>query len=317
MKSTVAGQPVDTGLLVLFDEIYQTQSVTRAAEKLGLSQPTVSVWLAKLRRALGDPLFVRTAGGMKPTPRAETLIGPAREALALLRGLSGAGSAFDPSSAGRVFKLCMTDASHITLLPRLLAYLRAIAPGVGLAVAPIDASTARALESGEADLALGFVAGLESGFYEQALYKQDFVCLVSARHPRLRDTLTLRNYREEAHVAVLSSTSYPMINTAMKRQRIARRVHLELPGFLGLAAIVSSTDLVATVPRTIGETLARNGELRVLACPVKLTTFSVKQYWHARYHHDPGHRWLRARCAELFAQRRVAKMPAGSVDRDA
>jgi DNA-binding transcriptional LysR family regulator len=201
----------------------------------------------------------------------------------------------------------MTDASHITLLPRLLADLRAIAPGVGLAVAPIDASTARALEAGEADLALGFVAGLESGFYEQALYKQDFVCLVSARHPRLRDTLTLRNYREEAHVAVLSSTSYPMINAAMKRQRIARRVHLELPGFLGLAAIVSSTDLVATVPRTIGETLARNGELRVLPCPVKLTTFSVKQYWHARYHHDPGHRWLRARCAELFAQRAVVR----------
>ena len=304
MKSTLAGQPVDTGLLVLFDEIYQTQSVTRAAEKLDLSQPTVSVWLAKLRRAFGDPLFVRTAGGMKPTPRAEMLIGPAREALALLRGLSGTAS-FDASTARRVFRLCMTDASHITLLPRLLAHMRAIAPGVGLAVAPIDASTARVLEAGEADLALGFVAGLESGFYEQALYKQDFVCLVSARHPRLRETLPLRNYREEAHVAVLSSTSYPMINAAMKRQKIARRVHLELPGFLGLAAIVSSTDLVATVPRTIGEALARNGELRVLPCPVKLTTFSVKQYWHGRYHHDPGHRWLRARCAELFAQRAV------------
>jgi DNA-binding transcriptional LysR family regulator len=306
MKSTISGVPIETALLVLFDEIYQTQSVTRAAEKLDVSQPTVSVWLAKLRRALADPLFVRTAGGMKPTPRAEATIGPVRDALALLRGLAGTAS-FDASTARRVFRLCMTDASHITLLPRLLAHLRTIAPGVGLAVAPIDASTARALEAGEADLALGFVAGLESGFYEQALYKQDFVCLVSARHPRLRDTLTLRNYREEAHVAVLSSTSYPMINAALKRQKITRRVHLELPGFLGLAAIVSSTDLVATVPRTIGETLARNGELRVVPCPVKLTTFSVKQYWHARYHHDPGHRWLRARCAELFAQRAVVK----------
>jgi DNA-binding transcriptional LysR family regulator len=180
--------------------------------------------------------------------------------------------------------------------------LREIAPGVGLTVLPIDASTARALESGETDLALGFVAGLESGFHEQSLYSQDFVCLVNGRHPRVRDEFTLRDFRDEAHVAVLSSTSYPMVNTAMKRQRIDRRVALELPGFLGLAAIVSSTDLIATVPRTIGEALARTGTIRVMACPVRLPTFSVKQYWHARYHHDHGNRWLRAQCAALFAQ---------------
>ena len=302
MKSTVAGVPVEAALLVLFDEIYQLQSVTRAAEKLDVSQPTVSVWLAKLRRALHDPLFVRTSGGMKPTPKADALIGPAREALALLRRISGQESAFDPATARRLFRICMTDASHITLLPRLLAHLRSVAPDVGLEVAPIAASTAQALESGDADLALGFVPGLESGFHEQALYAQDFVCLGNARHPRIRDALTLRDYRDEAHVAVLSSTSYPMLNEAMKRQRIARRVYLELPGFLGLAAIVASTDLIATVPRTIGETLARTGAIRVFACPVKLPTFSVKQYWHARYHRDPGHRWLRARCADLFAQ---------------
>jgi DNA-binding transcriptional LysR family regulator len=302
MKSTVAGVPVEAALLVLFDEIYQLQSVTRAAEKLDLSQPTVSVWLAKLRRVLHDPLFVRTSGGMKPTPRADALIGPAREALALLRRISGQESAFDPATARRLFRICMTDASHITLLPRLLAHLRSVAPDVGLEVAPISASTAQALESGDADLALGFVPGLESGFHEQALYAQDFVCLVNARHPRIRDAFTLRDFRNEAHVAVLSSTSYPMLNEAMKRQRIARRVYLELPGFLGLAAIVASTDLVATVPRTIGETLARSGTIRVFACPVKLPMFSVKQYWHARYHRDPGHRWLRACCADLFAQ---------------
>jgi DNA-binding transcriptional LysR family regulator len=304
VKSAIPGVPVETALLVLFDEIYQTQSVTRAAEKLDLSQPTVSVWLAKLRRALGDPLFVRTARGMKPTPRAEALIEPARAALTLLRGISGQPSAFDPATARRIFRICMTDASHIVLLPRLLAHLREIAPGVGLAVTPIDASTAHTLESGDADLALGFVAGLESGFHEQALYTQDFVCLVSARHPRLHDTITLRDYREEAHVAVLSSTSYPMVNAAMKRQKIARRVYLELPGFLGLAAIVSSTDLVATVPRGIGETLARTGEIRVLPCPVRLPAFSVKQYWHARFHQEPGHRWLRARCSQLFGRHR-------------
>lgn len=302
MKSTVAALPLDASLLLLFDEIYRVRSVTRAADALGLSQPTVSVWLAKLRRDLRDPLFVRTSSGMKPTPRADALIAPAREALALLRRIASEDDRFDAATAKRTFRICMTDASHITLLPRLLAYVRAVAREVGLEVAPITAETPQALESGAADLALGFVAGLETGFHEQPLYGQDFVCLVGTRHPRIGDTLTLQAYTQEAHVAVLSSTSYPMLNDALKRQRIRRRVFLELPGFLGLAAVVSATDLIATVPRTIGETLAAGGSIRVLPCPVRVPTFSVKQYWHARYHNDPGHRWIRAVCAQLFAQ---------------
>jgi DNA-binding transcriptional LysR family regulator len=302
VKSTVASLPLDASLLVLFDEIYRLRSVTRAAEVLDLSQPTVSVWLGKLRRQLRDPLFVRTSAGMQPTPRADALIDPAREALTLLRRIATGVDVFDAATARRIFRLAMTDASHITLLPRLLAHLRAVAPGVGLEVAPISSGTAQALEAGGADLALGFVTGLESGFHEQALYAQDFVCLVGTRHPRITSTFTLRAFTEEAHVAVLSSTSYPMLSAALGRQRIVRRVFLELPGFLGLAAIVSSTDLIATVPRTIGETLAATGGIRVFPCPVKIAPFNVKQYWHARYHHDAGHRWLRSVCATLFAK---------------
>ncbi len=106
----------------------------------------------------------------------------------------------------------------------------------------------------------------------------------------------MRAYREEAHIGILSSTSYPMLQSALRSQGIERRMLLELPGFLGLASIVSSTDLVATVPRTIGEAVARMGAIRVLACPVRVPTFMVSQYWHARYHHDPGVRWLRGVC---------------------
>jgi DNA-binding transcriptional LysR family regulator len=301
---------IDSRLLALFDALYRTQSVTRAADRLGLSQPTVSIWLGRLRRRWHDPLFVRTSAGMQPTPRAHALIGPVRDALDLLQRLAGGEPAFDPGRADRDFRLCMTDASHITLLPRLLAHVRAVAPGIRLEVAPISNETRRLLENGDADLALGFVPGLESGFHEQALYDQDFVCLVSARHPRIGATLTQKRFGEEAHVGVLSSSTYTMLSAALKRQRIRRNVSLELPGFLGLAAIVSSTDLVATVPRTIGETLARTAGVRVLACPVRIPAFSVKQYWHARSHHDAGHRWLRGACATLFARTR-AKQPAG------
>jgi DNA-binding transcriptional LysR family regulator len=289
-------------MLVLFDEVYRTQSMTRAADRLDVSQPTASIWLAKLRREWHDPLFVRTSAGMQPTPRADALIGPTREALALLRGLSGDDSTFDPGSAHRSFRICMTDASHITLLPRILAHVRGVGPNVRLEVANISAATAHMLETGEADLALGYIPGLEAGFHEQPLYAQDFICLVSTQHPRIGAVFTSRAYKDEAHIGILSSTSYPMLQSSLKSQGIDRRVQLELPGFLGLAAIVSSTDLIATVPRTIGETLARMGPIKVFPCPVKVPTFTVKQYWHVRYHHDPGARWLRGVCARLFAR---------------
>lgn len=302
MEPKLVTVPRDVRMLVLFDEVYRTQSMTCAADRLDVSQPTASIWLAKLRRDWHDPLFVRTSAGMQPTPRADALIGPTREALALLRGLSGDESTFDPGSAHRSFRICMTDASHITLLPRLLAHVRGVGPEILLEVAPIAASTAHMLETGEADLALGFVPGLEAGFHEHRLYEQDFICLVNAKHPRIGAVFTPRAYKEEAHIGILSSTSYPMLQRSLKSQGIDRRVQLELPGFLGLAAIVSSTDLIATVPRTIGETLARMGSIKVFPCPVKVPTFTVKQYWHVRYHHDPGVRWLRGVCAQLFAR---------------
>src|SRR3954469_22056151 len=120
---------LDPRLLRLFDALFTTGSVTRAAEKLGQSQPTISIWLARLRRELDDPLFVRSAEGMLPTPRAEALIGTARQALEMLRRLSELRTDFDPASAKRRFRIWMTDASHITLLPAVLAHLRPIAPG--------------------------------------------------------------------------------------------------------------------------------------------------------------------------------------------
>ena len=290
----------DTRLLRLLDLLYDTRSVTRAAERLGLSQPTVSIWLGQLREQYGDPLFVRTPRGMEPTPRADAMVGPAREALDAMRRLGRAGADFDPATSTRHFRICMTDASHITLLPPWLAHVRALAPSVSLSAARIDASTADALASGEADLAVGLVPWLEAGFYQQALYPQDWVCLVNGRHPRLGDTLDLAAYEAEAHVGIAAGTGAPLLAGALRAQAVQRRVLLELPGFLGLGAILSTTDLVATLPRQIGETLARASGLRVLDCPVAIEGFTVKQHWHARYHHDAGNRWLRGVCAALF-----------------
>lgn len=287
-------------LLQLFDVLYDTRSVTRCAEQLGQSQPTISIWLARLREQLHDPLFVRTPVGMAPTPRADALIGPCREVLESLRRLTTHEPDFDPATALRRFRLCVSDASHITLLPQVLEHLRKVAPGIRLEAARIDGNTERALESGEADLAVGFVPWLGGGMYQQVLFAQDWVCLSSLDHPRIAGPLSLERYCAEGHVLITAGTGQKLLEAAMARQAIERRIILELPGFLGLGAIIGTTDLIATLPRHIGETLARMHQLTVHDCPVPIEAFSVKQHWHARYHLDSGNRWLRGVILELF-----------------
>ncbi|MBY4722582.1 MULTISPECIES: LysR family transcriptional regulator [Burkholderia] len=290
----------DLKLLQLFDLLYDTRSVTRVAEQLGQSQPTVSIWLARLREHLHDPLFIRTPGGMAPTPQADALIGPCREILESLRRFSAWEIAFDPATAQRRFRICMTDASHVTLLPRLLAYVRAQAPRVRLEAARIDGNTERALESGEADLAIGYVPWLSGGIYQQQLYEQDWVCLANRHHPRIRKRLGVNAYRTEGHVAITGGTGTALLDQALVRERIERQVVLELPGFLGLGAIVQTTDLITTLPRHIGETLAQASDLSVHPCPIPVEGFAVRQHWHARYHQEAGNRWLRSVVARLF-----------------
>ncbi|MFT3813192.1 MAG: LysR family transcriptional regulator [Acidovorax sp.] len=294
----------DLKLLQLFDLLYDTRSVTRAAAQLGQSQPTVSIWLGRLREQLGDPLFIRTPGGMAPTPRADALIGPCREILESLRRFATWEPGFDPATAQRRFRICMSDASHITLLPRLLAHVRAHAPGLRLEAARIDGHTERALETGEADLALGHVPWLGAGIYQQQLYEQDWVCLAQRPHPRIAGTLDAARYVAEGHVLIAAGTGAQLLEQALARARIERRVVLELPGFLGLGAIIRGTDLIATLPRHTGETLARANGLALYPCPIPVEGFAVRQHWHPRYHHEAGHRWLRGVVMELFGHQK-------------
>lgn len=294
---------LDPKWLQLFLLLHDGGSVTRAAEQLGQSQPTVSIWLRQLRDVLGDPLFIRTAQGMRPTPRAEALVAPVRQVLDGLREIAAPPEAFDPLVTTRCFRICMTDASHITLLPAILARLRTCAPQARLEVARIGPETGDRLLSGEADIALGLVPELEAGFYQQALYDQEWVCLVNTAHPRIGEHLTLEDYAREGHVGVISGTGHRLQQDALHRARITRRMVLEIPGFLGLGAIIATTDLIVTLPRHIGTTLAGLNGLRLLPCPLAVEGFSVKLHWHARFHHEPANQWLRSQCAALFRRR--------------
>jgi DNA-binding transcriptional LysR family regulator len=293
---------LESGFLILFDALWATRSVTGAAAFLGQSQPAVSIQLAKMRQFIGDPLFVRSSEGMLPTPRAMALEAPVQHALRALRALSQPLAVFDPKHHSRLFRIAMTDASHITLLPKMLAPLRDLAPQIRLEAQSIDGATPSALRTGEADMAIGLIPGLESGFYQRALFPQDWVCLVSRTHPRLGTTISLTQYRREMHVAIASGTGASVLEAALKRHRVHRNVMLNLPGFLGLGAIVASTDLVATLPRQTGEALALAAHLKVCSPPFPIPGFTVKLHWHERFQQEPGHLWLRTQIAKLLGQ---------------
>lgn len=293
---------LDLKLLQLLDHIYSTKSVSRTAEKMGLSQPTVSIGLAKLRKILGDPLFVKTATGMQATPRTEDLMPSVRQVLLGMSQLVSSFSHFDAASSERTFRIFMTDASHITLMPRLFARVRNLSPGIRLEAATIGPNMAKELESGHGDLALGLIPGLGAGFYQQALFDQDWICLCNPQHPRIGKRFTLKNYLSESHVGIVSGTGHQLLDISLQKIGQKRRIQLALPGFLGLSAILQSSDLVATLPRHIGETLAKTTGLRILNCPLAIDSFTVKQHWHTRFHQDSGNVWLRKVIWDLFGK---------------
>ncbi|KGF79159.1 LysR family transcriptional regulator [Massilia sp. JS1662] len=291
----------DFELLLIFDEIYKTRNVTRAAANLGLPQSTVSLGLGKLREHFNDRLFSRTARGMAPTPRAEGAIGDVRRALQALQHALADQPAFDPAGSTRAFHICVTDISEIVLLPRLLNHLREHAPGVRIEVTKISPDSPAELSDGTVDLAIGFMPHLEAGFYQQKLFDQHFVGLVSNRHPRVREALSVAALQAEQHVRVSSSgTGHAIVDKTLGELGMPRNVALQVPSFLGVARIVAQTELVAIVPYRYGAAMAASEDVRMLPLPVDLPSFQVKQHWHERYHEDASNRWLRQVVAMLF-----------------
>lgn len=298
---------LDLDWLGVFVEIYKTQSVTRAAQRLGIEQASASIALGKLRRHFGDPLFTRTSAGMAPTPRAQAIYPDLAEALARIGKARGAREVFAPHDAQRTFRLGLTDISEIVLLPRVVNHLRTAAPGVVVEVEKITPDSRRRLESGEMDLAVGFMPDLEAGFYQQALFAQDFVCLAAKDHPRVRGRLGKRAFSAEGHIVVSTAgTGHAVVDKLLSGQQVARRVVLRVPSFLSVARIVAQTELLVIVPRLLGQALASQEQVQLLQPPLPLPTYKVKQHWHQRFHADAGSVWLRRTMVELFSDGEAA-----------
>jgi len=293
---------LDLDWLSVFVEVYKTQSVSRAAQALGMEQASASIVLTKLRRHFDDPLFCRTSSGMAPTPRAQTIYPDVLEALDRLDKARGGIQAFLPEQATREFRICMTDISEIVLLPRLINHLQASAPSLVIEAEKTSPDSRRRLESGDIDLAVGFMPDLEAGFYQQALFAQDFVCLAASKHPRIGAKLSRKAFSNEGHILVLTTgTGHSVVDKVLAKNKVRRRVVLRVPSFLGVARIVAQTEFLVIVPRQLGNALAEQERVKVLEPPWPLPTYKVKQHWHQRFNLDAGNIWLRKTMAALFS----------------
>ncbi|MDO8778286.1 MAG: LysR family transcriptional regulator [Burkholderiaceae bacterium] len=287
----------------MFDEVYKTRSVTRAAENLDIPQTSVSLALARLRRQFNDPLFVRTAEGMVPTPHAADLLQPLRQALELLRVATRQQVVFEPASSTRHFRISMTDVSHLEFLPKLIHRVAKVASGIHIEVLRISSDTRRLLENGDCDLAVGFMPELEAGFYQQQLFEQGFACVVRKTHPRVEKRLTMAMFKRERHVAITApGTGHELLQQQLGRMGVERQVALSLPTLPGLGNLLAQSDLIATVPERVAQMLVRIAAVKSLSPPFEMSAFAIKQHWHERFHHDPANRWLRSLLAELFLE---------------
>ena len=292
---------LDLDWIAVFDAVYSTGSVSKAADRLGLPQAAASTMLNKLRAHFDDRLFTRTARGMQPTPHAERIRPHLQEVLAQIEQARGSRSGFDPAQAQRSFRICMTDISEVVLLPSLLDHLRRMAPGVQIETEIISTDSGRRLEDGEVDLAVGFMPQLDAGFYQQTLFMQNFVCLVGQAHPRIGGRLTKKRFEAEAHAVVSSSgTGHAIVDKTLARWGVQRHVVARLSSFLSVARIVAHTELIVVVPRVLGEVLSTQEPVRLMELPFALPAYAVKQHWHERFHAEPGNAWLRRTVAQLF-----------------
>ena len=295
---------LDLDWLGVFVEVYKTQSVSRAALRLGMEQASASIALGKLRQHFGDRLFTRTSQGMEPTPRAQAIYPDLLEALHRIEIARGSPQTFSAVDAQREFRICMTDISEIVLLPRLINHLQQTAPDLVIEAEKISPDSRRALESGSLDLAVGFTPDLDAGFYQQALFAQDFVCLASEHHPRIQSKISQRAFSAEGHILVTSlATGHSVVDKVLARHKVARRVVLRVPSFLGVARIVAQTEFLVIVPRLLGNALASQERVQILEPPWPLPPYKVKQHWHERFNADAGNIWLRRTMAELFSGR--------------
>ncbi|MEE1924755.1 LysR family transcriptional regulator [Pseudomonas sp. 148P] len=291
---------LDLNLLVTLDALLTELNVTRAAQRLHLAQPTVSVQLARLRDLLDDPLLLPGPRGMRPTARAEALRTPLRQALEALQLAIAPAQPFDPAAASQTWRVAATDYGASTILLPALATLRAAAPATRLAVLDLQPSAlVRQAELGEIDMAFHIAEQAPAELRQRSLFVERYVLVGRTDHPGLRRKPTLKQFcaLEQVIVSPDGGGFHGPTDNALAERGLSRQVVLSVPHFMLLASVLASSDLVAMVPERL---VVGDARLKVVDAPLAVRSFEMLMLWPERVHRDPGHRWLRGVIGECL-----------------
>ncbi|QNB14849.1 LysR family transcriptional regulator [Paraburkholderia tropica] len=293
---------IDLNLFIVFEAVYRTRNLTRAAELLFITQPAVSNALARMRKTFGDQLFVSTSAGMMPTPVSENIIGRVREALQLLDSSTHAGEQFDPATSQRTFRLSMNDLTEALLLPALEEVLQRQAPGIRIeSYFTTRREVPEALASGAVNLAIDAPLIDDPQLEQQALGQDRYACLLRKEHPFTKKKLTLDDYLQLGHIHVSSRRQGPgLVDTELNKLGLRRTIQTRVQHYLVAPLIAMRTDLVLTAPLA----LLRRYDARILALPFELPELESHGYWHRSVSGDPAHRWLREQIGRLMRSRK-------------
>src|SRR5450830_26046 len=293
---------VDLNLLVILEALLSERHLSRAAERLHMSQPAVSHALARLRHLLDDPLLLRGKGGFQPTARALELARPLAEALQSVRSVLG-GAVFEAATAQRVFRLAMSDYGAALLLPRLLRRVRTQAPGIDLLVSYASRpAVVAAVQDGEIDLALGVFPQLPEQLHRETLFEESFVCALDPASLAPGASLDLDTYLERPHVLVASNENgmAAEVDAALAQLGHTRRIAVRLPHWTVAPELLLGTDLILTVAQRAVQGSVAQG-LALYEPPFAITPFQFELIRHRRTEGDAGIAWLRAAIARAVA----------------
>lgn len=281
---------LDLNLFLVFDTIYAERNLTRAAERLSLTQPTVSNALARLRVALDDPLFVKSPGGMQPTSFADSIAERVRDALNLLQTVSHAAERFDPGISQRIFRLSVLDLYDAELLPGLMAHLNKKAPGVEVRVMRLPrADLAKALARGTVEIAADIPLMDTTNLISAPIIQDRFVCAMRPDHPAGEGDLTLDAYLAQKHIHISSRyQGAAAVDIALRKMGARRRFGVQMQNYYSVQAILQQTDMVATLT----EGVARRLGLWTRPLPIEVKPLEIRLYRHIRSEGDAALDWL-------------------------
>ncbi len=302
---------VDLNLLVVLDALLRERHVTRAAQMVGLSQPAMSSALARLRNVFNDELLVRTAAGMRPTPRAETLIEPVRQAISQIERVLESDQGFDVSRSQRRFAIRLSDLLSYLLLPSLMADLANSAPRISLDIKHLSPlQTIDALERDELDVAISMGLEHTGTINRQVLFTDRMVSAMRCTHPLANGRITLKRFLATRHLKVsMAPTDIRFADDVLSKSNVQRDVALNVPHWLLVPHVLSKTDYVAVMPGAFAAAL-HDKSLVIRELPFAPKTFDWCLYWHRRHQENPANSWLRDRIKRVANTARPGRFPA-------